>query len=162
MIWPFQHKQKARYWLRIFAIYALIEACIQLIFVIVLNNFGTRRISIVELHLVMWIFQCLLIWPIWWVAKAVYKKPVLVQILVNAGFYLLYSYCWFGPVQDIIGYLYEQLQSFTRAPDDKQVPILDSGSEYSYLNYQLLKHSFRLSVFFLAAYFYNYRLEEKK
>ncbi len=162
MMWPFQNKQEARYWLKVFAVYALIEACIQLIFLIVLNNFGTHRISIVEIHLLMWIFQCLLIWPIWWVARSVYKKPILVQILVNAVFYIVYSYCWFGPVQDIIGYLYEHLQAFTRSPGDRQVAILDSGNEYSYLNYQLLKHGFRLSVFFLAAYFYNYRLEEKK
>lgn len=161
-MWPFHHKEEARYWLKVFAIYALIEAAIQLMFLLILNNFGTKRISIAELHLIMWVFQCVLIWPIWWVAKAVYKKPILIQVLVNAGFYILYSYCWFGPVQDLIGYLYEHLQSFTRAPDDKQVPILDSGNQYSYLNYQLLKHSFRLSVFFLAAYFYNYRLEEKK
>ncbi|NOT51623.1 MAG: histidine kinase [Chitinophagaceae bacterium] len=162
MIWPFQHKQEARYWLKVFAMYAMIEACIQLMFLIVLNNFGKQRISIVELHILMWFFQCLLIWPIWWVAKSVYKKPVLVQVVVNIAFYLIYSYCWFGPVQDLIGYLYENLQSLTRAPDDRQVAILDSGNQYSYLNYQLLKHSFRLSVFFLAAYFYNYRLEEKK
>lgn len=162
MLWPFQHKDTARYWLRVFALYALIEACIQLMFYFILNNFGTRRISIIEYHLVMWFFQCLLIWPIWWVAWSVREKKLLVQILVNIFFYVIYSYCWFGPVQDAIAYLYNNLQEITRPVNDRQVPYLDRGDEYSFLNYQLLKHAFRLSWFFLAAYFYNYRLEEKK
>ena len=73
-----------------------------------------------------------------------------------------YSYCWFGPVQDVIGFLYNHLQEITRAANDRQVPYLDRGNEFSYINYQLLKHAFRLSWFYLAAYFYNYRAEEKK
>ena len=162
MIWPFHHKAVAAYWLKVFAWYALTEACIQILFFIILNNFGTQRIGIIEFHLVMWLFQCLLIWPIWWVAWLVRQKKIVIQILVNIAFYAIYSYYWFGPVQDAIGFLYNHLQEITRAADDRQTPYLDRGYEFSYLNYQLLKHAFRLSWFYLAAYFYNYRTEEKK
>lgn len=162
MLWPFHHKAEANYWLKVFALYALIEACIQLLFFFILNNFGQVRISIIEFHGVMWVFQCLLIWPIWWVAWSVRKRQVLVQVVVNIAFYAVYTYIWFGPVQDVIGYLYNNLQELTRTAANRQEAYLDRGNEYSYLNYQLLKHAFRLSWFFLAAYFYNYRLEEKK
>lgn len=162
MFWPFHHKAVANYWLKVFALYALAEAFIQLIFLFLLNNFGNAPISIIEFHLVMWVFQCLLIWPIWWVAWSVRHQKIGVQILANISFYVLYSFCWFGPVQDVIGYLYNNLMELTRTPDKRLTGYLDRGYEYSYLNYQLLKHAFRLSWFFLAAYFYNYRSEEKK
>jgi hypothetical protein len=162
MIWPLQNKALANYWLKVFALYALTEACIQLLFLFILNNYGARRITIIEFHLVMWIFQCLLIWPIWWIAWSVKDKNAVVQIVSNVAFYVVYSLLWFGPVQDVIGFLYNGLQHFTRPESDQLTPRLDSGTNYSYLNYQLLKHSFRLSWFFLAAYFYNYRVQEKK
>ena len=152
----------ANYWLKVFALYALAEACVQLLFFFILNNFGTRRIGIIEFHLVMWVFQCLLIWPIWWVAWSVRQRSLIIQIGVNISFYVVYSYAWFGPVQDAIGFIYNNLQELTRSAGDRQEGYLDRGNEYSYLNYQLLKHAFRLSWFYLAAYFYNYRLEEKK
>jgi hypothetical protein len=162
MIWPFSDKAGTNYWFKVFALYALTEACIQLLFLIVLNNFGNRPISLIEIHGLMWVFQCLLIWPIWWVAWSVRKKKIILQVFVNLGFYIIYSYAWFGPVQDLIGYLYNDLIQVTRPADKRIAAILDNGDEYSYLNYQLLKHAFRLSWFYLAAYFYNYRLEEKK
>jgi len=158
----FYHTTATRYWLNVFALYALVEAIIQLLFFFILNNFGTRPISHIEFHGLMWIFQCLLIWPVWWVALLVQKEKIIIQVLVNAGFYLLYSYVWFGPVQELIGYLYTNLEEITRAPEHRLKAMLDNGSQYSYLNYQLLKHAFRLSWFYLAAYFYNYREEEKK
>ncbi len=162
MIWPFSDKAGTNYWFKVFALYALTEACIQLLFFIVLNNFGQRPISLIEIHLLMWVFQCLLIWPIWWVAWSVRKTKIIVQVLVNLAFYIIYSYAWFGPVQGLIGPLYDSMITVTRAPADRIPAILDSGDQYSYLNYQLLKHAFRLSWFFLAAYFYNYRREDKK
>ncbi len=158
----FHHTTATRYWLNVFALYALVEAIIQLLFFFILNNFGTRPISHIEFHGLMWIFQCLLIWPVWWVALLVQKEKIVIQVLVNAGFYILYSYVWFGPVQELIGYLYTNLEEITRAPEDRLEAMLDNGSQHSYLNYQLLKHAFRLSWFYLAAYFYNYREEEKK
>ncbi|MDZ4796351.1 MAG: histidine kinase [Bacteroidota bacterium] len=162
MRWPLHHTSEANYWLKVFALYALMEATIQLLFFIVLNNFGSQPVSIIEVHLLMWFFQCLLIWPIWWVAWSVRKKKVIVQVLVNLGFYIIYSYLWFGPVQDAIGYLYDNLLEITR-PENKRLPaILDQGDQYAYLNYQLIKHAFRLLWFYLAAYFYNYRLAEKE
>jgi Histidine kinase len=162
MFWLSHYKNEIRYWLKVFALYALIEASIQLLFLIILNNFGTRRISIPEYHLVMLFFQCLLIVPIWWVAWVVRKKKIAVQVIINLAFYAAYSVLWFGPVQDAIAFLYNHLQGLTRPVSDRQIPYLDRGNEYSFLNYQLLKHAFRLSWFFLANYFYNYRLEEKK
>jgi hypothetical protein len=159
---PTDHNAVRRYWLKIFALYALTEACIQLLFYIVLNNFGTRPISLIEVHFLMWIFQCLLIWPIWRVAWSVRKTKIVVQVLVNLGFYILYSYIWFGPVQDLVGYLYDRMILVTQQPANRIPAILDSGDQYSYLNYQLLKHAFRLSWFYLAAYFYNYRREERE
>lgn len=142
--------------------YALVEACIQFLFFITLNNFGLQRISILEYHLVMLVFQCVLIWPIWWVAWAARKQPVVIQVLINVAFYALYSWCWFGPVQDAVAFIYNHFQELTRPVSDRQTPYLDRGNEYSFLNYQLLKHAFRLSWFYLAAFFYNYRREEKK
>ncbi len=142
--------------------YALIEACIQLLFFFILNNFGTRRITIIEFHLVMWVFQCMLIWPIWWLAWVSGKRPIATQILINIAFYIVYSFCWFGPVQHTIGFLYNHLQQITRPVSDRQIPYLDKGTDYAYLNFQLLKHAFRLSWFYLASYLYNYRLEESK
>lgn len=162
MFWPFYHKEETNYWLKVFALYALMEACIQLLFFIVLNNFGSQPISLIEIHLLMWLFQCLLIWTIWWVAHSVRHKKIIVQVLVNLGFYIIYSYLWFGPVQDAIGSLYNNLLDVTRTENNRLVAVLDQGDQYSYLNYQLLKHAFRLSWFYLAAYLYNYRLAEKE
>ena len=162
MTWPLHHKKETSYWLKVFALYVLIEAFIQLLFFFILKNFGTRRISIIEFHLVMWVFQCWLIWPIWWVARVSGKKPIAVQILINIVFYIAYSVCWFGPIQEAIGFLYHQLQQITRPVNDRQIPYLDRGADYAYINFQLLKHSFRLSWFYMAVYFYNYRLEENK
>ena len=155
-------KAASVYWLKAFALYAFMEACIQLLFFFILNNFGIRRISILEYHLVMLFFQCLLILPIWWVAWLVRKQTILIQVAVNLAFYALYTYIWFGPVQDAIAYLYNNLQEITRPVTDRQVPNLDRGNEYSFLSYQLLKHAFRLSWFYLASYLYNYRQEESK
>ena len=162
MTWLFHHKKETNYWLKVFALYALVETCIQLLFFFILNNFGTRRISILEFHLVMLFFQCLLILPIWWVAWLVRKQSLSIQIIINLVFYALYTYIWFGPVQDAIAYLYNNLEEITRPVTDRQVPYLDRGNEYSFISYQLLKHAFRLSWFYLASYFYNYRLEESK
>jgi Histidine kinase len=162
MLWPFNHTTERRYWGKVFALYALTEVCVQLLFFIIINNFGAGRISIIEFHLVMWSFQCLLIWPIWWMAHLVRKQPIFIQVILNALFFIAYTWCWFGPVQDAIAFVYDHLQEVTRAASGRQVPRLDSGEEYSYLNYQLLKHAFRLSWFYLAAYFYNYRSAEKE
>ena len=162
MLWPFRDKEETRYWLKVFAFYTLMEAFIQLLFLVTLNYFGDNRISIPEYHLVMLFFQCLLIWPIWWVAWLVRGKTILVQVAVNLAFYVAYSFFWFGPVQDIIEGLYNQFQGLTRPLHDRQAAYLDRGYDYSFLSYQLLKHAFRLSWFYLANYFYNYRLEEKQ
>jgi hypothetical protein len=162
MVWPFHDKEHSRYWLKVFLLYTGVEACIQLLFFVTLNNFGTQRISILEYHMVMLFFQCVLIWPIWWVAWSVKNRNIIVQVLVNVAFYVIYSFVWFGPVQDAISIVYNEFQSITRPPNDRQVAYLDRGYEYSFLNHQLLKHAFRLSWFFLAAYFFNYKKEEKK
>lgn len=150
------------FWLKVFALYALAEAAIQLIFFTLLNNFGKAPVSLIELHALMWLFQCLLIWPIWWVAALVRKQKILAQFIVNAAFYLLYSYLWFGPVQNLIGWLYNETILITRPPGGRLTAVLDKGNEYSYLNYQLLKHAFRLSWFYLAAYFFHYQTEEQQ
>lgn len=161
MFWPFYHSVRGSYWLKVFALYALTEACIQLLFFFILNNFGTRPISNLQFHLVMWFFQCLMIWPIWWVAWLVRQYTLPVQVVVNSIFYAAYTYAWFGPLQDVINEIYNTLQQLM-IPEGKRLnAILDRGNQHSYLNYQLLKHAFRLSWFYLAAYFYHYRLEEK-
>jgi hypothetical protein len=95
-------------------------------------------------------------------AWLVSRKSILVQIFTAIGFYLVYTYIWFGPVQDAVAYLHDHLQRVTRPEKDRVVAYVDRVNEYSYINYQLLKHAFRLSWFFLANYFYHYRLEEKK
>ncbi len=162
MLWPFQNKALANYWLKVFAWYALTEACIQLLFLYILNNYGSRPISNWEFHFIMWVFQCVLIWPIWWMAWLVSKRSIFIQVLTGIGFYVVYSYFWFGPIQDAIAFLHQSLQKVTRPDGPKIIPYVDRASDYSYLNYQLLKHGFRLSWFFLANYFYHYRQEETK
>jgi hypothetical protein len=153
-------KIQIKYWFIVFALYALTEAVIQLLYLFILNNFGNARISIIEYHFVMWLFQCLLIIPIWIVAKLVYKQTVIVQILVNALFFIVYSVIWFGPVQEAILFLYNCLQEITRPVTDRQVANPDRNDRYAYVGYQLLKHTFRLSWFYVAAFFYNYHREE--
>lgn len=162
MIWPFHDKEGTNYWLRAFAWYAVAEAGLQLIFFFIFNTFGNFGGSYLEYHLVMWIFHCLLIWPIWWVAWLVHKQKIVFQLLINVVFFFIYSYYWFGPVQDVIAYLYNNLLDFTHPGNNQGGPTIDSERSYSILNYQLLKHAFRLSWFYLANYFYNYQLEEKK
>jgi Histidine kinase len=155
------YKQQRNFWVKVFLVYAIIELIIQLLFLFTLNNFGGPRTSIIEYHLIMWMFQCLLILPIWWVARLVYKQPVIVQVLVNTAFYVLYCLVWFGLVQDAILYLYNHLQEVTRPVTDRQQANLDRGNGYAFLKYQLLKHSFRLAWFYVAAFFYKYKGEEK-
>jgi hypothetical protein len=162
MIWPFHHKAQARYWFKAFALYALVEASVQLLFYFILNTFGDHRISNIEFHLIMWIFQCVLIGPIWFVAWSVSRQKIYIQVIVNLLFYLVYTYFWFGPVQQLIEYLHQNLQLITRAPGRRMRSVVDEPNSFTYLNYQLLKHGFRLSWFFLANYFYRYKLEEQK
>ncbi len=162
MVWPFLNKPLARYWLKVFAMYALVEAIIQLLFFYILNNYGDRIISNWEFHFIMWVFQCVLIWPIWWMAWLVRKQSVIIQIITAILFYIIYSYFWFGPVQQLIGFLNDRIQETTRVEQERVKAALDNGKSAAYLNYQLLKHGFRLSWFFLANYFYHYRREEKK
>jgi hypothetical protein len=160
MIWPFHNRSLANYWIKVFGLYALFEGCIQLLFNYLLNNFGNRQISNLEFHSIMWLFQCLMIWPIWWVAYAVHREKISIQIIVNLLFFILYSYVWFGPVQDIISYLHQEWQQVTRPVEDRIVGHVDKAAEL--LPYQLVKHTFRLSWFFLANYLYYYRREEAK
>jgi hypothetical protein len=96
------------------------------------------------------------------VASLVRNRNIAVQVLVNLLFYVAYSFFWFGPVQEVIGWLYHHLLIYTRSPENRIRAVLDRGYDYSYLNYQLLKHGFRLSWFYLAAYFHQYWREEKK
>jgi Histidine kinase len=105
----------------------------------------------------MWVCQCIMIWPIWWVAHSVYNKPVTTQIVINLLFFIAYSFFWFGPVQDCIRFLHQHLQQIT-VPVEKRLPTPVDTS----VKYQILKHCFRLSWFFLANYFYHYRREEER
>jgi len=155
--WPFHNKTLAAYWLKVFTIYALIEACIQLLFNFILNHFLSQRISNLGFHAIMWLFQCVMIWGIWWVANAVYGKRLVTQIFVNLVFFGVYSYFWFGPVQDCVRFLHQLLQQFTLPAAERLPTPVDTS-----LKYQVIKHSFRLSFFFLANYFYHYRLEEEQ
>jgi hypothetical protein len=108
----------------------------------------------------MWIFQCLLIWPIWWVAYSVRRKKVGIQILVNLLFFIIYSYFWFGPIQQSIQFLHQQFQQITQPPITRLTTPIDEVADL--LPYQLIKHTFRLSWFFLANYLYHYRKEEAR
>jgi hypothetical protein len=100
--------------------------------------------------------------PIWAVAWLVKKQTIAIQVFVNTAFYALYTYIWFNPVQDAIAFVYNNFQEWTRPVNDRQMANLDRGGEAAFLNYQLLKHAFRLSWFYLAAFFYNYRKQEKE
>lgn len=162
MIWPFNDKTLRPYWLRVFALYAMTEAAIQISFNFTLNHFREIPISNIQFHTVMWLLQCLLIWPIWWVAKSVRQYSVMIQVVVNFLFFILYSYFWFGPVQFVVEQLHQSFQAIT-LPANERIPTpIDSSADITYLNYQFLKHCFRLSWFFLADYFYHYQKEEDK
>lgn len=160
MTWPFHNRTQAKYWLKVFGLYALFEGFIQLLYNYLLNEYGKRPISNLEFHGMMWFFQCVLIWPIWWVAWSVHKKNVAIQLLVNLSFFIVYSIIWFGPVQEIIQSLHQGLQQLLRPPSKWIVTPVDAASDL--LPYQLLKHTFRLSWFFLANYLYHYRREEQR
>ena len=162
MIWPFNNTTYRPYWLRVFALYAMTEAAIQISFNFTLNFFREVPISNIEFHGVMWLTQCLLIWPIWWVAKSVRQQSVAIQVIVNFLFFILYSYFWFGPVQFVVEQAHQWLQTVT-VPANERIPTpIDRSADITYLNYQFLKHCFRLSWFFLADYFYHYQKEEDK
>jgi hypothetical protein len=162
MIPFFQDKAQTRYWLKVFALYALAEALVQLIFFFLFNTFENSGGSYLEYHGVMWLFHCVLIWPLWWVAWSVRNQKIWVQVLVNLAFFFVYSYSWFGPLQEAAAGLYNNLLDLTRPGNTVDGPTIDSSRHYSILNYQLLKHTFRLSWFYLANYFYHYKREEIK
>jgi hypothetical protein len=160
MTWPFHNRTQAKYWLKVFGLYALFEGFIQLLYNYLLNEYGQRPISNLEFHGIMWLFQCLLIYPIWWVAWSVRLKKAGIQVVVNVLFFIAYSIIWFGPVQDIIQFLHQGLQQFSRAQSKRVITPVDTATDL--LPYQLLKHTFRLSWFFLANYLYHYRHEEQR
>ena len=160
MTWPFHNRPQAKYWLKVFGLYALFEACIQLLYNYLINEYGKRPISNLEFHGIMWLFQCLLIWPIWWVAWSVHRKKTGIQVIVNLSFFIVYSIIWFGPVQDIIQFLHQEIQQLVRIPSNRIKTPVDAAADL--LPYQLLKHTFRLSWFFLANYLYHYRREEQR
>ena len=87
MLWPFHYKTEARYWIKVFALYAMAEAFVQLLFYFLFNTFGTDGGSNLEYHLIMWFFHCLLIWPVWWVAWSVRNQKVILQVVVNIAFF---------------------------------------------------------------------------
>jgi sensor histidine kinase YesM len=162
MIWPLHDKTHTRYWLKVFGLYVLVEACIQLLFYYLINHYGQETFGNVEFHVIMWFFQCLLIWPIWWVAHALRKKSIALQLIGNLVFFVAYSYLWFYPVQQAIAFLHQHLQLLTR-PEGQRLPTtIDNAADFNYVSYQFLKHAFRISWFFFANYFYHYRREESK
>lgn len=154
---PFNDKLFTHYWLKVFGVYAITEACIQLLFNYVLNNFVPAQISNLEFHSVMWLFQCITIIPIWWIAYLARKKSLLTQVAVNLVFFFIYTWFWLDPVQQMIQSLHQHLQQITRPVSERILTPVDT----SYI-YQFVKHAFRLSWFFLADYFYNYQTEEEK
>lgn len=162
MIWPFRYKKERRYWLKVFGWYAVTEATVQFIFFFIFNTFTRTEGSNLEYHLLMLLFHCVLIWPIWWVARAVRKQPVAVQVLVNVCFAFVYGYFWFVPVQEVFAVVYKELLDITQPGNTYSGPTIDSNMHYAVLNYQLLKHAFRLSWYYLAGYFYNYQQEERQ
>jgi hypothetical protein len=87
---------------------------------------------------------------------------VAVQIAVNLAVALLYGYAWLIPVQDIFGSAYNAVLDITQPGTKHTGSTIDSKLHYSIINFQILKHAFRLSFFYLAQYFYNYKWEEKK
>ena len=86
MIPFFQDKAQTRYWLKVFALYALAEALVQLIFFFLFNTFDNSAGSYLEYHGVMWLFHCVLIWPLWWVAWSVRKQKIFSTGIGQPGF----------------------------------------------------------------------------
>ncbi len=162
MMWPFRNKVESSYWLRVFAYYALAELGVQLVFFFIFNTYTGSEGSNIEYHLLMVVFHCILIWPIWWVARSVRKQPVFVQVFVNLVFAFIYGYAWLVPVQDAFAWVYNHVLDITQPGSRHEDPTIDSKLHFSILNYQILKHAFRLCWYYMAAYLYNYQREEKQ
>jgi Histidine kinase len=74
----------------------------------------------------------------------------------------VYGYLWLVPVQDVFAFVYNTILDVTQPGTKHSNPTIDSKLHFTILNYQILKHAFRLSWYYLADYFYNYRKEEKQ
>jgi hypothetical protein len=160
MRWPSLQQNNTRYWIRVYLLYVAFEASVQLFFLVTLNIFEWNRISDIEVHLLMWIFQCVLILPIWWVAYLFRGKEVWQQVIANSIFFILYTFFWYGPVMQWLATLHVQLQQITQPNNtDRVVAVVDT---WTFFHYQLLKHAWRLGWFFVADFFYHYKREEKQ
>src|SRR5689334_4565870 len=87
-----------KYWLRVYLLYVAFEACVQLFFFVTLNISKESQFSDIEFHIVMWVFQCLFVLPIWFTAYLFRKKPAWQQIIANIIFFIIYTFLWYGPV----------------------------------------------------------------
>jgi hypothetical protein len=158
--WPSANTGVLQYWLRVYGWYALAEAGIQLIFYFVLNHFGTQPISNIPFHCIMWVAQCLMIFPIWYVAFVSLRVFVGWQVAINTVFFVLYSFFWFGAVQAAILFVYEPLQQWLLPPAKQLTATVDSLENIDFVPYQVLKHAFRLGWFYLAYFHFSFQKEE--
>lgn len=147
------------YWLKVFLLYVLFEACIQLLFLFTLNTFGST-ISDWQFHLIMWAFQCFFILPIWLVAYSLKTTPAWMQVSGNAAFFLLYTFFWYNVVQGWVAWGHSQLLPFTAS--NTGAPLNPPVDTWNYFHYQLLKHAFRLGWFYVGNFFFHYQQEEQQ
>lgn len=160
MRWPSLQHDSTRYWIRVYLLYIAFEACVQLFFYLTLNIFDSLRVSDPETHLLMWLFQCVLLLPIWYIAYLFRKKAVWIQIITNFSFFIIYTLFWYGPAMEWLGALHDQLQQITTPDKTKRIAaVVDT---WRLLYYQILKHAWRIGWFFVADFLYNYRKEEKQ
>src|SRR6185503_1247847 len=105
MRWPSLQQDSTRYWIRVYLLYVAFEACVQLFFFLTLNISAARQISDIEMHFLMWIFQCVFVLPIWYIAYLLRKKAAWQQVIANTVFFIGYTFFWYGPVMHGLGFL---------------------------------------------------------
>lgn len=155
----FFQQDSTRYWLKVYLLYIAFEACVQLFFFLTLNIYS-RRISDIELHFIMWLFQSVFVLPIWYVGYLFRQKAIWLQVIANTVFFIGYTFFWYDLAMGWLAQLHVQLQEITQpGKSDKIIAVVDTWSAFYY---QLLKHAWRLGWFFVADFFYHYKKEEKQ
>ena len=118
MRWPSLKEASTRYWLKVYLLYVVFEACIQLFFFLTVNIFDAKQLSDIEYHFLMWIFQCAFVLPIWYIAHLFRQRAVWQQVIANTTFFIAYTFFWYGPVIHLLMALHDQLRQITH-PNNK-------------------------------------------
>jgi len=133
---PTLQQASTQYWLKVYLLYVAFEACVQLFFFLTLNISEARQISDIEMHLLMWIFQCVFVLPIWYIAYLFRKRAAWEQVIANTVFFIGYTFFWYGPAMQWLGTLHVQLQQIIEPNNpNKLAATVDT---WAFFYYQVL------------------------